>query len=504
MNLSSWFSRWLHVICLLFLVTSFINSIPSSNLDQDNDEDIIQQRNRPLQEKERIKRKKIRDQELVASLFPHINQTELKAKLDKHGSSLPVDDFEKEFYLELNSKTSTDAHNRGIVPESVSNWIKGLQSRFSEYLKENIEDGEGGLFSVFYTLITRKTCEPMKKEVCFHEDNLGCFGENLAHICRHPHKPKNIVIEYNLYSRKGFQKKSSYPLFDDSFTDKIANNSKQPNSMIALILHGFDSHSHKKEYEDIRKALLRTPLYENVLQVNYSRAVKGPDYIQAMANSEVVGRKIANFIIDLTERKQVASLEQIHLIGFSMGCQVAHFASDWIKIQTSGKKIGRVTGLDPAGVLTIRHPKSQITPKDARFVDVIHSSAGFEDGARVVPSFVFQRIGISEAVGHIDFYPNGGSTHPQCSITDFPACKHDQSLTYFFHSIHSCNYFSISCTDIDIFSSEVSKACKDAGKAGPGSRMGLYSFQKNPEGRGIQFLETTKKPPHCKQPKSLS
>lgn len=48
-----------------------------------------------------------------------------------------------------------------------------------------------------------------------------------------------------------------------------------------------------------------------------------------------------------------------------------------------------------------------ITRNDAGYVQVIHTDRG--------------RLGIENRVGHIDFYPNGGSRHPGCGIETFSA-----------------------------------------------------------------------------------
>lgn len=70
-------------------------------------------------------------------------------------------------------------------------------------------------------------------------------------------------------------------------------------------------------------------------------------------------------------------------------------------------KIGRITGLDPAGPLFetatgLIDPDFRLDSTDAQFVDVIHTSAnGF---------------GIIAPIGHADFYPNGIFPQPGCSF----------------------------------------------------------------------------------------
>lgn len=64
------------------------------------------------------------------------------------------------------------------------------------------------------------------------------------------------------------------------------------------------------------------------------------------------------------------------------------------------------TGLDPAGPLfSATDPAVRLDPTDAQFVDVIHTDAN--------------RWGTFQALGHIDFYPNGGLDQLGCpSVTD--------------------------------------------------------------------------------------
>ena len=60
-----------------------------------------------------------------------------------------------------------------------------------------------------------------------------------------------------------------------------------------------------------------------------------------------------------------------------------------------------VEGLDPAGPLFVdRDWSARLNPSCADLVDVIHTDGSF--------------LGMLKAVGHIDFYPNGGYNQPGC------------------------------------------------------------------------------------------
>ena len=57
-------------------------------------------------------------------------------------------------------------------------------------------------------------------------------------------------------------------------------------------------------------------------------------------------------------------------------------------------------GLDPAGPMFEKTTKEvRIDKSDASFVDIIHCNGGNEDKGF---------LGINAAVGHADFFPNGG------------------------------------------------------------------------------------------------
>ncbi|NXR81554.1 LIPP lipase, partial [Pycnonotus jocosus] len=120
-----------------------------------------------------------------------------------------------------------------------------------------------------------------------------------------------------------------------------------------------------------------------------------------------------------------------------------------------------LSGLDPA------QPYFQGTPievrldkSDAEFVDVIHT-----DTAPTIPNLGF---GMRPAIGHLDFYPNGGVEMPGCEknavsqivdldgiwegTRDFVACNHLRSYKYYSDSIiYPDGFLGYPCASYDLF-----------------------------------------------------
>ena len=95
-----------------------------------------------------------------------------------------------------------------------------------------------------------------------------------------------------------------------------------------------------------------------------------------------------------------------------------------------------VKGLDPAGPLFESQSNSlRLGSSDAKFVDVIHTSSA---------------SGIRQAIGHLDFYPNGGRMQPGCGSvwTDvLRGCSHDLAIDLFADSMMStaCQSVAYEC-----------------------------------------------------------
>ena len=189
-------------------------------------------------------------------------------------------------------------------------------------------------------------------------------------------------------------------------------------------------------------------------------------YAQSVANSLVVGRQ-TGFLAHRLVEENLTTPCKMHLIGFSLGSHVSHFASRWFsdlqsraraesKTQfrsTSGSlsnqrsslgqqgiKIGRITGLDPAARHFQGYPGSHLTKDDADFVDIIHTSGVLNGGDFV--DILNSRFGFQDSIGDVDFYPNGGMYQPDCestsivsSVSEYYGCSHNKAIYYFIDSL---------------------------------------------------------------------
>ena len=76
------------------------------------------------------------------------------------------------------------------------------------------------------------------------------------------------------------------------------------------------------------------------------------------------------------------------------------------------KKIGRVTGLDAAGMhFDKKNRKARLDHADAQYVDAIHTS----------------RLGMDRRLGRLDFYANNAKTQPGCIMSPRPRHAYDNT-----------------------------------------------------------------------------
>ncbi|KAG8226441.1 hypothetical protein J437_LFUL003433, partial [Ladona fulva] len=178
----------------------------------------------------------------------------------------------------------------------------------------------------------------------------------------------------------------------------------------------------------------------NVVYVDWRTLSAGPWYNFALLNVRAAGRYVADFIDSLAKSydqleaqssndvpKETAAsasstfFKNLHVVGFSLGSHVAGVAGKHV---TAGK-IGRITGLDPALPLIENLKSERLDKSSAEFVSVVHTAGG--------------SFGMRRAIGHVDFYPNGGEAiQPGCHNDIIPSgCSHWNAWRYFTESVQN-------------------------------------------------------------------
>ncbi|KAJ1071005.1 hypothetical protein CapIbe_000428 [Capra ibex] len=187
-----------------------------------------------------------------------------------------------------------------------------------------------------------------------------------------------------------------------------------------FVVHGFrPTGSPPVWIEDLVEGLLSVEDM-NVVIVDWNRGATTVMYNHASSKTRKVATVLKEFI-DLM-LAEGASLDDIYVIGVSLGAHIAGFVGKMYDGQ-----LGRITGLDPAGPLyNGKPPEDRLDPRDAQFVDVIHSDT--------------DALGYKEPLGNIDFYPNGGLDQPGCPKTIFGGmqyfkCDHQRSVYLYLSSL---------------------------------------------------------------------
>ncbi|CAM9239821.1 unnamed protein product [Lampetra fluviatilis] len=139
-------------------------------------------------------------------------------------------------------------------------------------------------------------------------------------------------------------------------------------------------------------------------------------YAEAVRRSRRVGKVIAA-MVERVEEVTGHGAERWHLIGYSLGAHVAGFAG----YHVGGGRVGRITGLDPAGPSfeTSLSAGARLSRDDASYVDVVHTHTALGLAPNLglgLGSNLGFSIGIRAALGHDDFYPNGGGAQPGCDF----------------------------------------------------------------------------------------
>ncbi|XP_065069254.1 pancreatic lipase-related protein 2-like isoform X1 [Rhopilema esculentum] len=240
-----------------------------------------------------------------------------------------------------------------------------------------------------------------------------------------------------------------------------------------FLIHGWkETQATAKWVRQMKDELLKRDDF-NVIGVYWGIGAR-KQYFQAAGNTRLVGAQIA-YLIQRLHNDLRLCYSKVHLIGFSLGAQVAGFAGK--RLREKGHVISRITGLDPAGPVFAREPsKARLDSTDARFVDVIHTS------------FLYF-VGIKDRSGDIDFYVNGGGAQPGCGLNKVPPiCSHIRAVELFIKSINPpCDYRSYECSNYTAFRFGY---CKNA-------RSTVMGYDVSKGARGKYYLQTSGTSPFC-------
>ncbi|XP_053618641.1 phospholipase A1-like [Plodia interpunctella] len=233
-----------------------------------------------------------------------------------------------------------------------------------------------------------------------------------------------------------------------------------PDEKLFIYIHGFTSSPRESDFGNVSQALFVKGIH-HVMALDAGFLIDWW-YLRSTSYVRFIGQKLGDVLAALVNNGISAS--SIHIIGHSLGSHMASFTGKKFR-QLTGRLVGRITGLDPAGPCFTQGDKElRLQASDAEFVDAIHTNAGV--------------LGIEEPVGHVDYYPNGGSAQPGCNLS--PGCCHGMSWLFFCESVLNEQAFpAVECNSWDDF--KFGKCLKNI------SYMG---FASKPTVRGKYYLQT--------------
>lgn len=309
------------------------------------------------------------------------------------------------------------------------------------------------------------------REVCY--DNYGCFASDtpwtslLRPLASLPKPPYEVQTRFLLFTRNGDPE--GYELMPGKDAILHFSDFKATRKTVVLI-HGFTDNHKARWMAKTKNNLLLQDDY-NVLAVDWSPGAKAP-YLQAVGNARLVGAQGAAMISYL-ESKGGLNIADVHVIGHSLGGQIAAYVSDRLM-----SRIPHITALDPAEPYFGGTDRMvRLDNSDAVYVDVIHSNANGD---------LNMGLGMIDSVGHADFFPNGGKQQPGCKdllgtvlvsiiafITwDFEgalepwACSHYRAADFFAESVlNNCPFVAHSCSNYNEFNKgNCYSTCSEQGK----------------------------------------
>ncbi|MCJ8732407.1 hypothetical protein PDJAM_G00211030 [Pangasius djambal] len=273
------------------------------------------------------------------------------------------------------------------------------------------------------------------------EPRANCADFNNTSLQKY-RQTEGVHVQYLLLTRRNADCAS---LFTQDCLNHTQKHTAHFNSTLPtkVIIHGYRALGRKPSWvKGLAQALLEME-DANILVVDWLCGASY-SYNQVVYNYKEVAVQISILINQLTTSG--INLESFHLIGISLGAHVAGFVGTLF-----AGKLGRITGLDPAGpMFKNADPSDRLDPSDAMFVEAIHTDSDY--------------FGISIPVGHVDFFVNGGLDQTGCVRSSFTSifiyfpvygyviCDHMRALYVYMSALKgSCALTGFPCSSYEDF-----------------------------------------------------
>lgn len=224
-------------------------------------------------------------------------------------------------------------------------------------------------------------------------------------------------IRFNFFNKDNAHLPRGYQIQNDFNTEDILASGLRLNNETKVIIPGFSSKITNPVIQLLKNAYF-VDGDRNVVVVDWSDL----SYV-AVGNVQGVAKRTAE-LLNFLVQEELLQLESLHIIGMSESSHIAGVTGEHI---TSGR-VARITGLDPSRPFINMNVKAgRLSDDDAVLVDVVHTNAGY--------------LGEQAAIGHLDFYANGGKKQPGCDWELFGSCSHERAVRLFAESVNSPDAF---------------------------------------------------------------
>lgn len=196
-----------------------------------------------------------------------------------------------------------------------------------------------------------------------------------------------------------------------------------------------------------------------MVTVDWSIGASPINYITARNRVGETADVIARFITFLSANGYI-QLNRLHIIGHSLGGQVAGLTGKAVTQRSGGGLIQVIMALDPAGPLfSLDSPNERVAPTDGVYVEVIHTNGGL--------------LGFREPIGQVDVFPNFGRTQPGCGVDVSGQCAHERVNQLHAESINT-HFTAHECTSfLEIDNGQCTQTGRTARMGGPYGNVGI-------------------------------